>query len=189
MIPRGLSYDDAMRQFRWPRPERFNIGRAVCERHPPHALAMIVENGDGSGPQLDLRPAPCRQLAAGQRARRARHHEGRPRRRVPEPERRAHALPPRRLPHGRDRAAAVHAVRRGGGRVPARQRRGLGRHHRHGQPAQGPGGARSPAAPQDDHRDRRRRARPRLPRLGPPARPPRPTASPPSTPRPRIRRC
>ena len=34
MIPRGLSYDEAMRQFRWPRPERFNIGRAVCERHP-----------------------------------------------------------------------------------------------------------------------------------------------------------
>ena len=43
MIPRGLSYDDAMRQFRWPKPERFNIGRAVCERHPPDALAMIVE--------------------------------------------------------------------------------------------------------------------------------------------------
>ena len=40
MIPCGLSYDDAMRQFRWPRPERFNIGRAVCERHPPQALAV-----------------------------------------------------------------------------------------------------------------------------------------------------
>jgi len=37
-----------MRQFRWPRPERFNIGRAVCERHPTQALAMIVENADGS---------------------------------------------------------------------------------------------------------------------------------------------
>ena len=48
MIPRGLSYDEAMRQFRWPKPERFNIGRAVCERHPGHALAMIVENADGS---------------------------------------------------------------------------------------------------------------------------------------------
>ncbi|MDP1749301.1 MAG: AMP-binding protein, partial [Reyranella sp.] len=48
MIPRGLSYDDAMRQFRWPKPQRFNIGRAVCERHPPDALAMIVENADGS---------------------------------------------------------------------------------------------------------------------------------------------
>src|ERR1051325_7413994 len=48
MIPRGLSYDEAMRQFRWPRPERFNIGRAVCERHPREALALIVEAADGS---------------------------------------------------------------------------------------------------------------------------------------------
>src|SRR5215475_6178761 len=48
MIPRGVPYDQAMRQFRWPRPERFNIGRAVCERHPGAALAMIVENADGS---------------------------------------------------------------------------------------------------------------------------------------------
>ena len=48
MIPRGVPYDQAMRQFHWPKPERFNIGRAVCERHPGHALAMIVENADGS---------------------------------------------------------------------------------------------------------------------------------------------
>ena len=48
MIPRGVPYEEAMRQFRWPKPERFNIGRAVCERHPSHALAMIVENADGS---------------------------------------------------------------------------------------------------------------------------------------------
>ena len=48
MIPHGLSYDDAMRRFRWPRPERFNIARAVCERHPPDALALIVENADGT---------------------------------------------------------------------------------------------------------------------------------------------
>jgi acetyl-CoA synthetase len=48
MIPRGLSYDDAMRQFRWPTPERFNIGYAVCERHSSDTLAMIVENADGS---------------------------------------------------------------------------------------------------------------------------------------------
>ncbi len=48
MIPRGLSYDDAMKQFRWPTPPRFNIGRAVCERHAPDSLAMIVENADGS---------------------------------------------------------------------------------------------------------------------------------------------
>jgi acetyl-CoA synthetase len=48
MIPRGVPYDEAMRLFRWPRPERFNIGRAVCERHPSEALALIVENADGS---------------------------------------------------------------------------------------------------------------------------------------------
>src|SRR3954464_12181823 len=48
MIPRGLSYDEAMRQFRWPRPARFNMGRAVCERHPQEGLALIVENADGS---------------------------------------------------------------------------------------------------------------------------------------------
>ena len=47
MIPRGLPYDEAMRQFRWPQPERFNMGRAVCERHPREALALIVEAADG----------------------------------------------------------------------------------------------------------------------------------------------
>lgn len=48
MIPRGLSYAEAMRQFRWPRPAKFNIGRAACERHNPAALALIVDNADGS---------------------------------------------------------------------------------------------------------------------------------------------
>ena len=48
MIPRGVSYQEAMSQFRWPRPDKFNIGRAVCERHPREALALIVEAGDGS---------------------------------------------------------------------------------------------------------------------------------------------
>lgn len=48
MIPRGLPYDEAMRRFRWNVPERFNIGRAVCERHEPNTLALIVENADGS---------------------------------------------------------------------------------------------------------------------------------------------
>ena len=48
MIPHGVSYEEAMQRFRWPRPERFNIGHAVCERHPKDTLAMIVENTDGS---------------------------------------------------------------------------------------------------------------------------------------------
>ena len=48
MIPRGVPYEEAMRKFRWPKLKRFNIGRAVCERHPQEALALIVENADGS---------------------------------------------------------------------------------------------------------------------------------------------
>ena len=48
MIPHGLPYDEAMRRFRWTVPERFNIGRAVCERHEPNTLAMIEEGADGS---------------------------------------------------------------------------------------------------------------------------------------------
>lgn len=48
MIPRGVSYPEAMRQFRWPKPEKLNIGRLVCERHNPATLALIVENADGS---------------------------------------------------------------------------------------------------------------------------------------------
>jgi acetyl-CoA synthetase len=48
MIPRGLPYEEAMRQFRWPKPKKLNIGRAVCERHNPATLALIVENADGS---------------------------------------------------------------------------------------------------------------------------------------------
>ncbi|MGE0425331.1 MAG: AMP-binding protein [Reyranellaceae bacterium] len=48
MIPPGRSYEQAQADFRWPRPARFNIARAVCDRHPPASLGMIVENADGS---------------------------------------------------------------------------------------------------------------------------------------------
>ncbi len=119
MIPRGLPYDEAMRRFRWNVPERFNIGRAVCERHEPHTLAMIEENADGAVRHWTFGQL----LAASSRLANAlvgpRHRQGREGRGVPEPGRRAHDLPPRRLPYGRGRAAAVHAVRRGGARVPA----------------------------------------------------------------------
>jgi acetyl-CoA synthetase len=47
MIPTGISYEDAQRQFRWSRPQRFNMARAVCDRHPPAALALIVEDAAG----------------------------------------------------------------------------------------------------------------------------------------------
>ena len=158
MIPHGVPYDEAMRQFRWTVPERFNIGRAVCERHEPDTLAMIVENADGSvrhwtfGQLLAASSRLANALAArgiskGDRVAR-----------VPEPERGAHDLPSRRLPHGRGRAAAVHPVRRGGARVSHEQRRGLGADHRHEPAAQGAGGARAAAASQDHHRDRRRQA-------------------------------
>jgi acetyl-CoA synthetase len=48
MIPRGVPYEEAMRQFRWPKPRKLNIGRIVCERHNPATLALIVDNADGS---------------------------------------------------------------------------------------------------------------------------------------------
>src|ERR1044072_615900 len=47
MIPRGLSYDEAMRPFPWPPAQRLNMGRAVCERHPREALALTGEAADG----------------------------------------------------------------------------------------------------------------------------------------------
>ena len=48
MLPTGLSYEDAQRQFRWPIPERFNMARALVDRHPPAALALIVEDAAGN---------------------------------------------------------------------------------------------------------------------------------------------
>src|SRR5688500_10146811 len=48
MIPPGRSYEQAQADFRWPRPARFNIARAVCDRHPPASLGMIVEDAGGS---------------------------------------------------------------------------------------------------------------------------------------------
>ena len=48
MIPHGVPYEEAMRQFRWPRPRKLNIGHVVCERHNPATLALIVDNADGS---------------------------------------------------------------------------------------------------------------------------------------------
>jgi acetyl-CoA synthetase len=47
MIPHGVPYEEAQRRFRWPRPARFNMGRALCDRHPAAALALIVEDDRG----------------------------------------------------------------------------------------------------------------------------------------------
>ncbi len=48
MFPMGVSYEEAQRRFRWRIPERYNMRRMLCERHPSQALALIVENADGS---------------------------------------------------------------------------------------------------------------------------------------------
>ncbi|HEX2886313.1 AMP-binding protein [Vineibacter terrae] len=48
MFPLGVSYEEAQRRFAWRIPERYNIRHYVCERHPPQALAMIVEDADGT---------------------------------------------------------------------------------------------------------------------------------------------
>ena len=169
MIPHGVSYEEAMRQFRWPRPQRFNIGWAVCERHPSHALALIVENADGSVRNWTFGEL----LAASSRL--------------------ANALAARGINKG-DRVAVflsqgaeltlchLAGYRMGAVVLPLFTLFGeeaLEYRLANAEasalitdmtPApQGAGGARSPAASQDGHRDRRRRARQRLSRLGPAA--------------------
>jgi acetyl-CoA synthetase len=37
----GATYDDLVRGFRWTLPQRFNMGAACSDRHPPNALALI----------------------------------------------------------------------------------------------------------------------------------------------------
>ena len=48
MIPRGLSYDEAMRQFRWPSPSASTSAAPSASAIRADALAMIVENADGA---------------------------------------------------------------------------------------------------------------------------------------------
>ena len=169
MIPHGVSYEEAMRQFRWPRPQRFNIGRAVCERHPSHALALIVENADGSVRNWTFGEL----LAASSRL--------------------ANALAARGIRKG-DRVGVflsqgaeltlchLAGYRMGAVVLPLFTLFGeeaLEYRLANAEAsalitdmspaAQGAGGARSAAASQDGDRDRRRRRRRRLSRLGPPA--------------------
>lgn len=42
------TYDKLVRDFRWELPERFNIGVACSDRHPPTATALIELRKDGS---------------------------------------------------------------------------------------------------------------------------------------------
>src|SRR3954465_13303498 len=45
---RATSYDEGREQHRWEVPERYNIARDVCFKHPPDKLAMIHEDPQGN---------------------------------------------------------------------------------------------------------------------------------------------
>src|SRR3954452_24616056 len=45
---RATSYDEVREQHRWEVPERYNIARDVCFKHPPDKLAMIHEDPQGN---------------------------------------------------------------------------------------------------------------------------------------------
>src|SRR3954454_14066317 len=44
----ATSYDEVREQHRWEVPERYNIARDVCFKHPPDKLAMIHEDPAGA---------------------------------------------------------------------------------------------------------------------------------------------
>ena len=44
----ATSYDEVREQHRWEVPERYNIARDVCFKHPPDKLAMIHEDPQGN---------------------------------------------------------------------------------------------------------------------------------------------
>ena len=51
MLEPATSYDEALRQFRWRIPQRYNIGVDACDRHAarhPEAPALICEDEDGA---------------------------------------------------------------------------------------------------------------------------------------------
>ena len=45
---RATSYDEVREQHRWEVPERYNIARDVCFKHPADKLAMIHEDPQGN---------------------------------------------------------------------------------------------------------------------------------------------
>ena len=50
MLERAASYEALVAGFRWPVPQRYNIGVDVCDRHAatrPHATALIYEDEAG----------------------------------------------------------------------------------------------------------------------------------------------
>jgi len=49
MAPNGRSYEEVYAGFRWQIPERFNIARAICDRHVGgNRLALISESAEGA---------------------------------------------------------------------------------------------------------------------------------------------
>src|SRR5215218_507900 len=47
-VERPASYEEAVAQHEWRVPERYNIAQDVCVKHPPHKLAMIHEDFEGT---------------------------------------------------------------------------------------------------------------------------------------------
>jgi acetyl-CoA synthetase len=43
-----MTYEDAVADHRWEVPERYNIARDVCDKHPPDKLAMVWEDYRGN---------------------------------------------------------------------------------------------------------------------------------------------
>ena len=64
-ISPGATYEEAYATFRWEVPARFNIARAICDRHAertPDAAALLYEEADGQLAAVEL-CARCRRQA------------------------------------------------------------------------------------------------------------------------------
>jgi acetyl-CoA synthetase len=58
---RQTTYDEARAAHRWEVPERYNIARDVCDKHPPDRLAMVWE--DFRGEQRETKWGELQSLA------------------------------------------------------------------------------------------------------------------------------
>ena len=63
------SYEEACADHRWHVPERYNIARDVCDKHPRDKLAMIWEDWRGNERRGRLGRAPGPLQPGGERAR------------------------------------------------------------------------------------------------------------------------
>ena len=168
MLPSADSYEELVARFRWDVPERYNIGVDVCDKwanREPDRLALVHKAPDGAvveytfGDVQQLSNQLANLLAArGVAARR-------PRRRPAAAGSRDRLRPRGGLQAGRDRGAAVHALRPRGPRVPPAEFRCEGGHHRRGGRGEARADPRRPArAPVGAQRRRAVRGLPRSPR-------------------------